>query len=90
MYVIVSGEVRVLDEQGSELARRRPGDIVGEMAIISRQPRMATLVAAGGVRALCLDQKQFEGILRDRFEISLAVMRELSSRLRESTGSRLQ
>ena len=88
MYVIVSGEVRVLGEQGSELARRKAGDIVGEMAIISQGPRMATLVAAGDVRALCLDQKQFEDILRERFEISLAVMRELSFRLRESAEAR--
>jgi hypothetical protein len=88
MYVIASGEVRVLGENGGELARRVPGDSVGEMAIISRQPRMATLRAQGDVRLLCIDQEQFEGILRERFEISLAVMRELCQRLRESSDRR--
>jgi CRP-like cAMP-binding protein len=40
------------------------------MAIISHEPRMASLVAAGDVRTLCINQAQFEGILRERPEIS--------------------
>jgi len=85
MYVIVSGKVRVLTgaEPGVEVARRKPGEYVGEMAIISREPRMASLVAAGEVRMLCIAQKQFESLLRERPEISLAVMRVLCARLRE-------
>jgi CRP-like cAMP-binding protein len=55
------------------------------MAIISRQPRMATLIAAGEVRTLCIDRKSFEEILRGRFEISLAVMQELCERLKQSS-----
>jgi CRP/FNR family transcriptional regulator len=88
MYIIVSGEIRVVtgDEQGPgiELARRRSGDYVGEMAIISNEPRMATLIASGNIRTLCISQKQFEQILRQRPETSLAVMRVLCSRLRET------
>lgn len=89
MYIIVSGEVRVLNEHGEELARRKPGDYVGEMAIINQQPRMATLIASGNVRTLCIGRKQFEGILRERFEISLAVMRELCERLKQSSTARV-
>lgn len=85
MYIIVSGEVCVVNERGHEMARRKPGDYVGEMAIISQQPRMATLVAVGDVRALSISRKPFEEILRGRFEISLAVMRELCERLRQSS-----
>ncbi|HLF26550.1 MAG TPA: Npt1/Npt2 family nucleotide transporter [Anaerolineae bacterium] len=87
MYIIVSGEVRVLEGRGHgsemEVARRKPGEYVGEMSIISHEPRMASLVAAGNVRALCIDHAQFEGILRERPETSLAVMRVLISRLKE-------
>jgi HEAT repeat protein/ATP/ADP translocase len=95
MYIIVSGEVRVMTETGEgievEVARRKPGEYVGEMAIISREPRMATLAALGEVRTLCIDQKQFESLLRERPEISLAVMRVLCARLKERPGpGRLQ
>ena len=86
LYVIVSGNVRVTVNNGdgeTELAVRGAGEYVGEMAIISRKPRMARLVAKGDVRALCIGQKQFEGILRERPETSLAVMTVLCDRLRE-------
>jgi HEAT repeat protein len=87
MYIIVSGEVRVLTAGGDgatvEVARRRPGEYVGEMALLSQEPRMASLAAAGDVRLLCIDQKSFESLLRERPEISLAVMRVLCARLKE-------
>lgn len=91
MYIIVSGDVSVrIDSDGQpasrEIARRIAGDYVGEMAIISREPRIATLVAVGSVRVLCLDRKQFEGILHERPEIGLALMRILCERLKEASN----
>jgi len=86
LFIIVSGEVRVLVRKGGdsvELARRTSGQYVGEMAIISQAPRMASLVASGEVRTLCIDRKQFEVVLRERPETSMAVMRMLCERLRE-------
>lgn len=87
MFVIVSGEVRVCimrDMEEVEIARRKPNEYVGEMALISNEPRMATLIAIGDVRTLCIDQKSFEGLIRERPDVSLAVMRELGKRLKES------
>ncbi|HZA60151.1 MAG TPA: HEAT repeat domain-containing protein [Actinomycetota bacterium] len=88
MFIIASGEIRVVvrreDGEPMEVARRPAGEAVGEMAIISRAPRMGSLIAAGTVRALVLDRRRFERILRERPEVSLAVMAVLSDRLRES------
>lgn len=83
MYIIVAGEVRVVVD-GREIARRQRGDIVGEMALLSQEPRHADLIAAGEVRVLSLDQPSFESLLRDRPDVSLAVMRVLCARLREA------
>lgn len=83
MYIIVAGEVRVVVD-GREIARRQRGDIVGEMALLSQEPRHADLIAAGEVRVLSLDQASFESLLRDRPDVSLAVMRVLCARLREA------
>ena len=82
MYIIIAGEIRVMTGPDTELARRTTGEYVGEMAIISQEPRMASLVAVGEVRLLCIDQKHFESLLRERPETSLAVMRVLCERLR--------
>ena len=89
MYVVVSGEVRVLvasgDNRDREVARRKAGETVGEMSVISGSLRSASLVAVGDVHLLCLDQKSFEGLLRERPEVSLAVMRMLCERLRQAS-----
>jgi HEAT repeat protein/ATP/ADP translocase len=88
MYVVVSGEIGVLvGREGAspiEVARRVAGDCIGEMAVISRAPRMASLVTHGPVRTLAIDRRRFERILRERPEASLAVMGVLCERLRES------
>jgi len=86
MFIIVSGEVKVCslkDGAEIEIARRTAGDYVGEMSIIGREPRMASLVAVGDVRTLCIDQKSFEGLIRERPDVSLAVMQALTKRLKE-------
>ena len=88
MFIIVSGEVRVCSIQDGkeiEIARRKAGDVVGEMSIIGREPRMASLIAAGEVRVLCIDQKSFEGLLRERPDVSWSVIQVLSKRLKEAS-----
>ena len=46
LYVVESGLLQVLDgESGEVLGRQRVGDVVGEVALLTRDPRSATLVA---------------------------------------------
>jgi len=93
MFIIVSGEVKVCvrpEGREMEIARRRAGDYVGEMSIIGREPRMASLVAIGDVRTLCVDQKSFQGLIRERPDVSLEVMKVLSRRLKEASLKNMQ
>ena len=86
MYIIVSGGVRVQkDAEGNEkdLAVRREGDFVGEMALLDQAPRMATLRALGELRVLVIDSESFTTILYERPEVSISMMKTLSRRLRE-------
>jgi hypothetical protein len=86
MYVIVTGEVRIVvttdDQSVKEVARRKTGDVVGEMSLISGDARIASVIASSDVRTLCIDRLSFESLLRERPEVSLAVMRELCVRLK--------
>jgi hypothetical protein len=83
LYVIASGAVRVIAGE-REIARRKEGDYVGELSLITGEPRMATLVAAGETRCLAIGRREFEAIIRDRPQVGLAVIRTLSERLREA------
>ena len=89
MLVIVEGHLHVIRTvNGSEqvLAERGPGDFVGEMAVIESAPRSATLRTHSEVRVLAIDGETFKGILRERPDVSFAVLRNLSRRLREMTA----
>jgi CRP-like cAMP-binding protein len=88
MHVVVSGEIEVgvaESDDRLELARRGPGEVVGEMSLIAEKPRMASLIAVGDVRTLSIDRARFERILVERPEVSLAVMRQLCARLEQQS-----
>ena len=64
-------------------AERGRGDFVGEMAIIESAPRVANLYTLTDVRVLTIDGETFKGILHERPDVSFAMLRTLSRRLRE-------
>jgi HEAT repeat protein len=84
LLIIVDGEVRVV-AGGDEIARRTKGDYIGEIAVLDGEPRMASLVASGSVRALSIGRRELETILRERPETSHAMLLVLARRLREAT-----
>ena len=89
MFVIVEGRLQVLVSTNGverELAQRGPGEFVGEMAIIESVPRSATLRAQTDVRLLSIDGDTFKQILQERSDVSFAVLRSLSRRLREMSS----
>jgi HEAT repeat protein len=85
MHIIVTGYVMVILREPSGhqqvLAVRSAGDVIGEMAVITSGPRMASLAAKGPVRLLSIGRRPFEAMLRERPETSMALMRVLCQRL---------
>ena len=53
LFVIVAGAARVV-RGGEELDRLGPGDYLGELAVIDRMPRMASVFAVGPMTCLAL------------------------------------
>lgn len=85
MYVVQEGEVDVVHEEaGVEtfLGRLRAGDIVGEMAIFDRQPRSATVRAAGPARLLTLDKRAFLRQVAEDPSLAFRILKQLSLRIR--------
>jgi CRP-like cAMP-binding protein len=90
MHVVTDGVIRVVTDLGGnerEIARRSAGDVVGEMSIITREPRVASLVADGAVRTMRIGHGDFESMLRERPDLAIGVMRVLAERLAESARS---
>ena len=61
-FLISDGEVEVI-RADHEVARLRPGDFFGEVALISGEPRNATIVAEGEVDTYVLGKTDFETAL---------------------------
>ena len=86
MYILREGRVKVtkLSEDGREkiLAFFEPGQFVGEMALLERAPRSASVKALTPVRVLALSRADFTGLIRKSPDLAISVIRELSGRLR--------
>lgn len=82
MHVIVTGAVHVR-AGGETIAERGPGDVVGELSLITTRPRMADLIADGDVRTIWITRRAFEGMVHDRPDVAIGVMRVLAVRLAE-------
>jgi CRP-like cAMP-binding protein len=83
-YVILKGKADVsLDSPGGAIKVAELGRdaIVGEMGILSDSPRSATIIAAEATTALRIDKRVFLELLTQFPQMSVAVMRELASRL---------
>jgi Osmosensitive K+ channel histidine kinase len=87
-YIILAGEVRVTklinDTDVRFLKNLRPGDFFGEMAIIHNAPRAATITTTAQTTVLEIDKEAFNRMLETSSSISMAMVREVSRRLREN------
>jgi CRP-like cAMP-binding protein len=80
-FVLLDGEADV-KIRGKRVARLGPGDVVGEMALLEHEPRVATVVTRTPVRALVLTAKSFNAVLDSAPAVARRVMRMLAHRLR--------
>jgi CRP-like cAMP-binding protein len=79
-FVVVEGEVEVR-RRGRRVARLGPGSYVGEIALLSRSPRTATVAAATPLHVLAIAGRDFVELLDAIPELWLKVARTLADRV---------
>ncbi len=89
LFMIHDGWVKIVteDSKGEELILNKcgPGETIGEMALLDGSPRSATVIALSDSEVLELKKDVFEEILEQRSDVSLAIIRSYSDRLRFAT-----
>jgi CRP/FNR family transcriptional regulator, cyclic AMP receptor protein len=82
-FVIESGEAAVL-VHGKEVRRLGPGDSFGEMALIDKSARSATVRADTEVRGYQLPVFSFRPIVEKHPEMTWALLEALAQRVRDA------
>jgi CRP-like cAMP-binding protein/galactitol-specific phosphotransferase system IIB component len=94
MYIIISGAVDIIiqDNDGNEqvVASSGSGDYFGEMALLTGEPRSATVRTTEPSEMFLLMQKDFDVILEKFPSISLSMSKVVSKRLRETLSKASQ
>jgi ABC-type multidrug transport system ATPase subunit/CRP-like cAMP-binding protein len=92
MYIIERGHFIVegrLGDRRVQFAELRPGDIFGEMAVLTGRPRTATVTAATEGRVLLLDRDDFRHIAHRNPQLAVEVGRLVSERMSGIMKTRL-
>ncbi|MEV7041404.1 Crp/Fnr family transcriptional regulator [Amycolatopsis sp. NPDC051061] len=86
--LVLQGTVKVVvdTDRGRDvvIAVRGPGDLLGEMATLERRPRSAHVITCSAVQARVIHSPELADFLGRNIEVSLAVARMLSERLRSA------
>ena len=95
MYIILKGEVDVIREDGGEqviLSTLKKGDIFGEMALFSGQPRSATIRSKGETRLLTVDKRLFMTRVHEDSSFAYQLLKRMADRILQLDGemTRLQ
>jgi signal transduction histidine kinase len=87
-YIVLEGRVDVSkmlnNVEQKQLKSLDAGDFFGEMALIHNAPRAASVITSTPVSVMEIDKENFNRVLQRSSNISFAMVREISSRLREN------
>lgn len=90
LYVLVDGECRVERNRGRPdqrlVATLKPVEIFGEMALLTGNPRFASVVATTDCRLLTLTQAGFHEVLLTHPPICIALLQDAYRRIADLEG----
>ena len=88
LYIIMSGQVKVfrINGNGMEtvLAHRGPGDSIGEMALLTDEPRSASVQTTEDSLLLVITKYDFDQLLVDNPSLAQTFVKIVAGRLRKS------
>lgn len=79
-FVILDGSA-VVRRKGRKIRTLGNGDFLGEIALVSKAPRTATVTTTSPTRALVVTAQSFRSLMRDSPQIQHGVIQALAERL---------
>jgi CRP-like cAMP-binding protein len=79
-FVLLKGEAEVTKD-GRQINTMNEGDFFGEIALVTKMPRTATVTAKGDVDVLVITERAFDELLKNEPAIGRAVAEALAERV---------
>jgi CRP-like cAMP-binding protein len=79
-FVLLNGEAEVT-KQGSRINMMKKGDFFGEIALVTKMPRTATVTATSDVDVLVISERDFDALLKKSPEIGRSIAEALAERV---------
>lgn len=86
MFIIEKGMAAVT-QGGRNKGTLGPGDVFGEMALLDREPRSATVVATTPMSLHVVGTREFWTLVEDVPQLGRRILQALARRLREASRS---
>ncbi|MEY2430526.1 MAG: family transcriptional regulator, cyclic receptor protein [Acidimicrobiaceae bacterium] len=81
-FVLVEGKVKV-ERNGKRVASLGPGAYFGELSLLDKGPRTATVTAESPITVLVLGPREFSGVLDEVPTLAHKLLTALAQRIRE-------
>ena len=81
-FVIVEGQVTV-ERNGKRIASLGPGACIGDLALLDKGPRTATVTAVSPLKVLVLGPREFAGVLEEVPGLARKLLSALATKVRE-------
>jgi CRP-like cAMP-binding protein len=81
-FVLVEGKVKV-ERNGKRIASLGPGAYFGELSLLDKGPRTATVTADSPITVLVLGPREFSGVLDEVPTLAHKLLTALAQRIRE-------
>jgi len=88
-FFIIDGTATVR-KGGRKVATLGPGQYFGELSLLDRQPRSATVTADTDMTLLVLDQRRFNGLLDDMPTLAHKLLAAMAQRIRDADARAVQ
>ena len=82
-FVLIEGTADVIQD-GRKVNSMGPGDFFGEIALVAKTPRTATIKATSPLRALVINDRAFRALLEHSPKIQLGVLQALAERVAQT------
>jgi CRP-like cAMP-binding protein len=82
-FLILGGRAAV-SRSGRKIATLRPGQYFGELSLLDRKPRSATVTSETPMELLVLDQRQFDGVMDQVPGLAHKLLTAMAERLRDA------